>query len=492
VRARWRTASREELIAELERQQQEIARQQHEIERLRRDQERAGKARNRYRRERDALRKKIERLEDDLDAARRAAHRQAAPFSRGAPKRRPRRPGRRTGLAHGRHAHRPVPPHIDETHAAPLPPACPHCGGPVRLTRQARQYQEDLPRIQPVVRAFTIAIGACTACHRRIQGRHPLQTSDALGAAAAQVGPAAVTIAAVLHKQLGLPLGKISALFRERFGLHVTAGGLVHALHRAARQAGPTYAQLCETVRGSPVVSPDETGWKVGGHSQWLWAAVTPDTTIYAIQPGRGSEEAARLLGPDFAGVLVRDGWVAYRQFDRAVHQTCVAHLLRRCRDLVRDHRDHRFAPAVAALLRRGLRVRDRWHAGALSPHGVAVARGHLFNQLNTLIDHPGPARVAQTCAAHLAIECPAAFTFLLDPTIDATNWRAEQALRPAVVTRKVSGGNRTARGAHTQEVLASVLRTVHQRHLDAGSVFHALLCAPTPVDVLAPSPSAR
>jgi transposase len=349
-----------------------------------------------------------------------------------------------------------------------------------------------LPRIEAIVRAFTIAIGQCTACHRRVQGRHPLQTSNALGAAAAQLGPQAVTVAAVLNKQLGLPLAKVSALFQDRFGLHVTAGGLVHALHRAARQAGPTYASLCETVRGSPVVSPDETGWKVGGHSAWLWAAVTPDTTVYAIQPGRGFEEAAQLLGPAFDGVLVRDGWAVYRQFDRAVHQTCLAHLLRRCRDLVRDHGDHRFAPAVAAILRRGLRVRDRRRAGTISAHGVAVARGHLFNQLNALIDRPGPSRLAQKFAAHLAIECPAAFTFLLDPTIDATNWRAEQALRPAVVTRKVSGGNRTARGAHTQEVLASVLRTIQQRHLDAASVFHALLCAPQPTITLAPSASPR
>jgi transposase len=348
-----------------------------------------------------------------------------------------------------------------------------------------------LPQIQPVVRAFTIAIGHCTACHRRVQGRHPLQTSNALGAAAAPVGPQAVTVAAVLNKQLGLPLGKISTLFRDRFGLHVTAGGLVHALHRAARQASPTYPHLCETVRGSPVVSPDETGWQVGGHPHWLWTAVTPDTTVYTIQHGRGFEEAAHLLGAEFAGVLVRDGWVAYRQFDRAVHQTCIAHLLRRCRDLVRDHGDHRFAPAVAAILRRGLRVRDRWRAGALSAHGVAVARGHLFNQLNALIDRPGPLRAAQKFATHLAIACPAAFTFLLDPAVDATNWRAEHAWRPAVVNRKVSGGNRTARGAHTQEVLASILRTLEQRRLDAGLVFHSLLCAPEPRAVLAPSPSA-
>jgi transposase len=484
VRQTWRTASRDDLIAELERQQREI-------ERLRREHERADQDRNRYRQQRDQLQKKIDRLEDELDEARRALHRQAAPFSRGAPRRRPRRPGRKAGAAYGRRAHRPDPAHVDETYTAPLPPACPACGGRVVLRRHATQYQEDLPMVRPRVRAFHIAIGHCTGCGRRVQGRHPLQTSDALGAARTHLGPAAVTWAVVLNKQFGLPLGKIATLFRERFGLSVTAGGLVHAIQRAACRAEPTYAALRETIRGSPVVTPDETGWKVAARLHWLWAYATPDTTVYAIQPGRGFEEAATVLGAGFAGVLIRDGWAPYRRFDQAGHQTCLAHLLRRCRTLQRDHHDHRFAPRVQRILQHALRVRDRVHAHQMSPHGLAVARGHLENQLLNLLTRPGTQHAALTFAAHLAIEWPAVFTFLLDPTtIEATNWRAEHALRPAVVTRKVCGGNRSSRGAHTHEVLASLLRTIQQRRLDAAPIFSNLLRAPHPTTALAPSPT--
>ena len=123
-----------------------------------------------------------------------------------------------------------------------------------------------------------------------------------------------------------------------------------------------------------------------------------------------------------------------------------------------------------------------------MSAPGLAIARGHLENQLNALIDHPGPTPVARRFAAHLAVEFPAVFTFLLEPdAIDATNWRAEHALRPAVVTRKVCGGNRSERGAQTHAVLASVLRTIQQRHLDAGAVFSGLLRSSDPTAALAP-----
>jgi transposase len=350
------------------------------------------------------------------------------------------------------------------------------------------QYQEDLPDVRPIVRAFAIAIGHCTDCGRRVQARHPLQTSDAIGAAGVQLGPTAVTLAVVLNKQLGLPLGKIAMLFRERFGLTITPGGLVHAIRRAAHRAAPTYAALQEAVRGSPVVTADETGWKVNAHLEWLWAFATPETTVYAIQPGRGFHEAATVLGADFAGILVRDGWAPYRRFEQAIHQTCLAHLLRRCSILIRDHRERHFAPRVQRLLQQALRVRDRYYGARMSVHGVAIARGHLQNQLNALIDRPGGSRVARCFAAHLAVEFPAVFTFLLEPdAIDATNWRAEQALRPAVVTRKVCGGNRSEPGAETHAVLASVLRTIQQRQLDAGHVFATLLRSREPITALAP-----
>ena len=96
------------------------------------------------------------------------------------------------------------------------------------------------------------------------------------------------------------------------------------AVDESARRAWPPSSRKNCRSRGSS--SADETGWKVGGHLQWLWAAVATKTTVYAIQPGRGFEEAANLLGPDFDGVLIRDGWAPYRRFTQATHQTCLAH----------------------------------------------------------------------------------------------------------------------------------------------------------------------
>jgi transposase len=456
--------------------QQIIEEQAREIERLREDLRRSEAERQRLRREN-------EKLKDELEAARRAVSRQAAPFSRGTSRAQPQRPGRKAGAAYGRRAHRRPPAHVDESYTAALPAACPHCHGPVRHVGVATQYQEELPVQRPRVRRFDVHIGRCTQCRRRVQGRHPLQTSDALGAAAVQLGPQAVAFAVLLNKRFGLAYGKIAALLRARFGLTVTRGGLVQAIHRAARQAQPTYQALCATVRGSPVVTIDETSWRVAAVLQWLWVWVTADTTVYAILPGRGLAQAASVIGHDYAGVVQRDGWHSYRYLTAAAHQTCLAHLLRRGRALLLDLPGHPFVTAVKALLQAALATRAAYQAGTVSAQGLAVARGRYVERLGRLLARrPSRDGRIRRFHQHLVNEFEAIFSFLFDPTLDATNWRAEQALRPAVVTRKMcGGGNRTARGAASQQILASVLRTADQRDLDPSDLLVTLLTARTP-----------
>ena len=392
------------------------------------------------RRQDERQKREVEHLRRQLAAARRAGFRQAAPFAKDRPQGRGRRPGRRAGAQYGRKACRPRPARVDQTLEAPVPTACPDCGGSVEVTHVASQYQEEIPEVRPVVRRFDIEVRRCSQCRRRVQGRHALQTSDALGAAGAQLGPGVVALVVELHTEMGVPLAKVAHVLRTTFGLHVTPGGLAHLLHRTARDAAPTYTALCEQVRNSPAVTPDETGWRVGAISHWLWAFVTPETTVYAICPGRGFDDATTVLGADFAGVLVRDGWVSYRCYREALHQSCLNHLLRRCKELQEDHPHSLWAGQVQAVLQTGLAVRDRCNDGELSEHGLASIRGRLVARLGRLIDAPPPLDDAERFALHLATEFAAVFLFLWDLSIDATNCAPNRPSVPPSLSERSAG----------------------------------------------------
>jgi transposase len=81
-------------------------------------------------------------------------------------------------------------------------------------------------------------------------------------------------------------------------------------------------------------VVPDETGWRVGGHPAWLHALAGPEATVYVIDPTRSGAVAEAILGRDYDGTMIHEGWSPYDQFEDARHQQCLNHLLRRADEL--------------------------------------------------------------------------------------------------------------------------------------------------------------
>ena len=145
--------------------------------------------------------------------------------------------------------------------------------------RTEPQYQEDIVR-RTVVPRFDVAVGRCRQCGRRVQGRDPLQTCDALGAAQVQLGSEALGLAAQLNKQMGLSPGHTVQVLKLGFGLQASRAGICRALARMAAKVEPTYQELIRAARASLVSGVDETGWREGGPLQWMWVTVSAQVTV--------------------------------------------------------------------------------------------------------------------------------------------------------------------------------------------------------------------
>lgn len=426
------------------------------------------------------LEARIALLEQKLEAALRTGKRQAAPFSRGLPKVDPKRPGRKSGDDYGTKAFRAVPPVIDEEYDAPLPEHCPRCGGPVIESHVDHQYQVEIPR-RPLHRQFNVAIGRCACCDGRVQGRHPLQASDALGCCASQIGPEAQAAVVMLNKELGLSQGKISRFFQMLFGIKLSRGGSCQVMLRAADRCEGNYQAIVKRVRQSDWIVPDETGWRIGGWLAWMHVAVGQEAVAYVIARQRGFEASALLIGEDYAGKLIHDGWASYDRFWRAIHQTCLAHLLRRCHELLETATRGAvvFPRKVQALLQESLQTRDRRDAKRITAQAAILQADDLQERMTKLVMPVKTHAANERLAAHLQRHASQLFTFLRHKGIDATNFRAEQAIRPAVVNRKVWGGNRTEAGAKAQSILMTVLFTAARLKRDGLQFVSDVLCSP-------------
>jgi transposase len=433
------------------------------------------------------LEARLAELEQKLDEAQRRGKRQATPFSKGAPQAPPKTPGRKPGHPA---AHRPKPERITRIVEATLPAQCPACGGTIIEETVQAQYQEDIPRpIETIITQFNVHVGHCADCAVRLQGRHAEQTSEALGSAAVQLGPNVLGLAAELKHDLGVSYGKVARFFRLTFGLEANASSFARADQRLARDFAPTYVDLQTQLRQSAVAHVDETGWKVGGHPAWLWVFTNDHLTLYAIDPHRDHAVVERILGQDFAGVLITDCFLAYDPLHYAKSK-CAGHLLRRCNTLLEsgNARAIRFSEQAARLFRGAIKLKER--KSTLSEHGYAVACGRLEAAFDRLLARHYRQVETVRFVKLLRKQRPYLFTFLYVAAVAPTNNAAERELRPAVIIRKTNGCNRSPLGATVHAVLSSVIRTARKHEHDFVDVTKRVLQQPWQVIVEICSPA--
>jgi transposase len=283
-----------------------------------------------------------------------------------------------------------------------------------------------------------------------------------LGAAASQIGPDAQAAVVALNKTFGLSHIKVAAAFRALFGITLTRGASAQIVLRAADRLGPADREVREEIKSSPCLTPDETGWRVAGRSAWLHAWVAERATAYAIDPHRKADVLERLIGIEWSGTMVHDGFASYDRFRAATHQQCLGHVLRRVRDLEAQATRGavHYPRKLIALFTEAIHLRNRYKKGEVSAEQLRQARQEFDARLRDLAWPAREVPAYETLSAHLWKHRGEWFTFLSHPEIEPTNWEGEQAIRPAVVNRKVWGGNRTWVGARAQEVLMSVLET--------------------------------
>jgi len=397
-----------------------------------------------------------------LEQAQAQGKRQAAPFRREGLPPSPRKPGRKPG--HPRAA-RPLPAKVDFVIDVPCE-VCPDCH--VELTDPVvhQQFQTDIPPVVPVVTRFDVHGGTCPQCGRYRQGRHPLMTSDATGAAANQIGPVALSLAAELKHRLGVPYRKVVDVLGSYFGPAVSHGALVRAERRLARKGELTFRLPQEALRQSGLAHADETGWRVGRLGAWLWVFCTQEVTVYAIAKSRGHEVPEAILGSEFDGILIVDGWSAYDVLSCRKGR-CVGHIVRRCRGLLEQglaEADQRRLLRLLEVLRAGRELAGQAQelAGAEYQRRLEGWEDDFLGWLLFTSEGGGPE--VSKLAEHLWGHRDEFMLHVQQPGVPATNNQAERQIRPAVLIRKTGGCNRAVTGALVHMVLASLMASLRQQ----------------------------
>lgn len=411
-----------------------------------------------------------EALEAENEQLKRGAKRQAAPFSKGTRVAKPKPPGRKAGSGAFRYREIPLPEQITE------PPVdvkvtletCPDCGGHLEEERVDFVYKTEIPEIpRPKVTQYRVSVCRCTACGKQVRGQHPEVAPDQYGATAHRVGDRAMAAAHALHYGTGVPVRKVPAVLETLTGVKLTQGAITQdAMRRAEGEVGDAYEQLRAAVPEQPVVHTDDTGWRVGGEAAYLMAFETDEATVYQIRSRHRHEEVQEVIPPGYQGVMETDRGRSYdaQAFDGVAQQKCLAHIQRSISAVLelKKGRARDFGERLKALLTEAMRVWHAYHAGEVEEFTTTAQhlREEITHHLRARsLKDPDNQRLLNEIGTHH--DRGNLVRFLEDPSVEPTNNRAERALRPAVIARKVSQCSKNAPGAHAFSAFTSVVRTL-------------------------------
>lgn len=356
------------------------------------------------------------------------------------------------------------PGHAPEWRTAPDPDyevevtcdCCPECGDEFdESVGVSPRLVEELPDPQPPeTTQYNRHHYDCDSCGTQTVASHPDCPDEG------QFGVNVIAQAALSRYDYRLPYRKIADRFEQLHGLELSGASTWHATERAARAGRYEYEQIRQQIQDADVVHIDETGVKRNGEQAWIWTFRTDKHTLYAVRESRGHDVPAEVLGEDFAGTVVCDGWTAYPAFSSNL-QRCWAHILREAEDVASDY-------DVAEPMYRSLKQMyvglQAWLETDPSTRERAQMHRSCQNGLRSLVERSVDDESVATLLGKIEGGIDHWLTFIGEPAVAPTNNAAENALREPVVLRKIIGTLRNDRGMFVHETILSLLATWRQQ----------------------------
>lgn len=344
-----------------------------------------------------------------------------------------------------------------DRHITIAPKQCPKCQCDLTTPSTWHPHtQLDIPpENKTQITRFYIGYPYCRCCRKMVS--LPLDQRQGL-IPFGKYGPRFHGYVSYWKFGLGLTLGKIKKKLKDEYQVEVSTGELSEILHNTAKSLDFLYQELAKMIRIQECIYVDETGWRLNGDNFFLWSFSNEKISYYRIQKSRGSKLPTALLGKEFSGILVSDFYSAYNSI-QCRKQKCWVHIIREVRDLNQKYPDNvefkLYLKHMKNFYHLGVVLQKRYQQGKDIYLAYCKLRQATDKWSFRVWNSPDLNRLGSRLKKHRA----ALYTFIYE-NIDGTNNRAERELRPAVLMRKVSHGNRSNQGAHTLEVVLSVVRT--------------------------------
>ena len=382
------------------------------------------------------------------------------------------------------------PDHIDKTIFVEAPARCPHCAGtdltPVDEIKD--HLQEDIVLVpRTYVINFSHQQAYCPKCRRAV-----IQAAEG-ELLNCPIGPTTKAAAVYLRYGLNIPYRKVKQLFEVFFNMPFVPASAMNFDRQATKKGQPLYHDLKEKLRALSAAHADETSWRQDGVNHFLWYGGSRKLALFLIARHRSGKVAQSIFGDDFDGVLIADGYTGYNAVNAKKRQTCLAHLIRKSKEIkqeillrkphYQDKESIRFCNRIGKLFKKACQLAAKFNNHHICQLKADAFQHRLYCALHTICANKLADDKAETLRNRLLDpkkEYQRLFTFLKYPQVQPTNNHAEQSLRNMVIFRKICFGTRSTDGSYSHSVLPSLLLTARRQGIHPLDFFQTLFTCDT------------
>jgi len=274
---------------------------------------------------------------------------------------------------------------------------------------------------------------------------------------------------------LRLSLNRITSFLNIQYGLNIAESTLQNLFSGAKEQFGSKYQELISEIRKGKLKHADETGWRIQGQNAWIWMFSNESSIVYTIEETRGKGVPERMLGKAPPGILVRDDYGGYKHLE-CPQQSCWAHLLRVSKEKTEREGSSKKMKSLHKKLKKMFSELSKIIESDFDKQKRQKAYDLYTNKTQAIIRKKYKSEDVKALQTRIINQNTNLITALKYPNVPLTNNEAERNIRKMVVTRKISGGSRSKKGAEIHAVNMSIIQTLHKRKESLATGLRMLL----------------
>jgi len=270
------------------------------------------------------------------------------------------------------------------------------------------------------------------------------------------------TLFIYLRNKCGNTLRPLETLFTQFFGIKISDSSISNNEIELSKFAKLKYESYLEEIKISKFSHKDETSYRVGGETNWIWVYDTIKRVFYRLSKTRRKITLINDFGENPKQISINDCYASYNIFK--LQQICWAHIIRECKFNAEKKNANKDEKNFYQKILKLFHTAKKYKLLNESFDKRKLKQSEFESDLiEILISIKNKSDFLRKMSIRLDKNIKNTFLFVKELEIDPTNNLAERDLRPFVIHRKASFGSFSENGGQAKVIFKTIFENMRR-----------------------------